>query len=202
MEIARAGRQHRLNGLFGSNNHLCLHVFLILTHFKSEDDFDLREKELGLNLKKDEEFKASEIKFGRVNVYAESLSRKFGWKSFEIKEAQSLFTLLNYEIHDRDIARGDASQDMRTISRFYIPGIHKSYPQFCFEEDEAASESDDRRLYLEFKYVVQQYDPSFCHPNDIGKLKPIEILGTKTIHPLSAKINALRDLSAMRISLR
>ncbi|MEC7029874.1 MAG: hypothetical protein VXW91_09350 [Pseudomonadota bacterium] len=182
--MAWGTRQQRLRDILGASNSLCFQVFVVVTEGVVSDKlFDELVAEHDIDFTYDDLATLPKQHIGRLSFNRGFLcqSEKFG-RAAQITSVEPIYTVSPYEVDltnlDADICFGPA--DFQCIRDQYIPEIEMQLPELKFEGRNYAEKDG---FSIDFKYGVQPYCPSLCHPRDLGFLKPITIIGGHTIMP-------------------
>ncbi len=202
-----SSRQKRLKDMMGVNSNLCFSAFVLITENNvtnrgciPDEEFYRLERLHGLCLEKGENYGLPKQKLGKFEHHGGYIFHASnGDKLIEKVTLQPLYTVTGYDMSDFHIDRGSASLDMYFIKSLYMPKILERFAEdfeYC-DEDDFFYEADD--FSIQFSYIVQQYDPSFCHPNDLGTLQPLIMPNGIVIDPPIETISSLNELRTNKL---
>jgi len=174
--------------MVGGSENLCFQACVAVTrktHYDTNEKFNAAAEEL-------------EIDFGD-NYHAQIPKKDYMEEIFppghlvnlkdlryiSLLNAQNLLTIAPYKLTNDDPELSNASDDLKKIMEQYVSAIEDCYPELNFED---RNYSDITNLSVEFRFIVQPYNPQLCHPLNLGVLKPITIIGEQPVHPISHEI--------------
>jgi hypothetical protein len=191
--------QKRLRGLFGADSIQCFHVFALVSSKKITDPDEVDEylKARNVDTVAKPLGNLPEHRFGRARLNAGTYSAIEPRKFISPIAATPIFTLASYNI-DAAGSKQTAEMHLNIIRQQYVDNMTEERTDLVFNEQGQAISTLDERLKVEFRYVVQAYDPQVCHPRDLGVLQPITTIPGVVIHPDKDTIPDLKALRQMQ----
>lgn len=179
-------RQHRLNELFGGCNKLCLTVYVCYTRANiSAEEFDSLVELYDADSEVLRGFDIPQKDRGE-SIFNPSFLFKSGENRVAmIAHVQPLYTKTGYINADAIMNDDQGIVAIKKIAQHYIPALERQCEGLVFG-DALFAGSDAADYTIDFRYMVHPYDPDICHPANIGRLMPLDIVPGYKIAPVKA----------------
>lgn len=179
-------RQQRLKDMLGADSNLCFQVCVcVATTLKSlsEEEFNAVTKAQGVDLDGEDYAQIPKRNY-REELFQPGyvLSMK-GQRMTRTLETEAVFTAAPYKRSGVSIDRSD---DLEKVIAEYAPAIEQRFDYLRFN---GRSYADSDKLSVDFRFIVQPYDPDICHPADIGVLKPLTLIEGQVIAPVTSRLS-------------
>ncbi len=187
--------QSRLRGLFGADSIQCFHVFALVSSKKITDPGEVDEylKARNVDTVAKPLGNLPEHRFSKARLNAGTYSAIESRKFISPIAATPIFTLASYSINAAG-SKQTTEMHLDIIRQQYVDNMTEERSDLVFNEQGQAISTLEERLKVEFRYVVQAYDPQVCHPRDLGVLQPITTIPGVVIHPNIDQISSLKEL--------
>ena len=146
--------------------------------FDTEDEFNRVAQQLGVNMEGRDHVTLPKKNYMEELISPGYLLNMKGFRQARTLHAEALYT---EALRSMSQVSEHQSEDLDAIMARYVPAIEESFPDLRFGGEKYA---DSKNLGVEFRFIVQPYDPQICHPRDLGVLKPITVIGEHAIHPV------------------
>ena len=168
--------------MVGTDSYLCFEVVVGVSKrisFRSVDDFNDAAEKYGVDMGGKDYARIPKQSYLETAFPPGWLLNRGDTPQGRIIEAQSVFATAPYRMQGTDPDTSSAAAALKTVMAKYTPLIERGYPELVFGSNNYA---DNDKLSVDFKYIVQPYDPQHCHPRYLNILKPITVIGEHIIH--------------------